>query len=65
MWALVVTVPAEEAELAADVLWGLGVRAVEERSPAGTDGVVELWNRRTGERRELPATELFAALVAR
>jgi ribosomal protein L11 methyltransferase len=45
MWALVVTVPAEEAELAADVLWGIGVRAVEERRPAGPsgDGAVELW----------------------
>jgi ribosomal protein L11 methyltransferase len=41
MIALVVTVPAAEAELAADALWALGVVAVEER--AGADGAVELW----------------------
>ena len=45
MLALVVTVPATEAELASDVLWSLGVLAVEERDPgAGTeDHLVELW----------------------
>jgi len=45
MQALVVTVPATEAELASDVLWQLGVLAVEERDPgAGTeDHLVELW----------------------
>jgi ribosomal protein L11 methyltransferase len=48
--ALVVTVPAAEAELAADALWALGVVAIEERDPAGgaavrgtTDTLVELW----------------------
>lgn len=45
MLALVVTVPANEAELAADALWALGVLAVEERAAgAGTeDHFVELW----------------------
>jgi ribosomal protein L11 methyltransferase len=48
MLALVVTVPANEAELASDALWALGVAAVEER-PAGGDDLatedrfVELW----------------------
>ena len=41
MRQLVVTVPALDAELASDVLWGLGVVAVEERQ--GPDGFVELW----------------------
>jgi ribosomal protein L11 methyltransferase len=41
MRAFVVTVPADEIELASDVLWQLGVRAVEER--AGHGGHVELW----------------------
>jgi ribosomal protein L11 methyltransferase len=46
--ALVVTVPANEAELAGDALWALGVAAIEER-PADGDGeptedhFVELW----------------------
>lgn len=42
---LVVTVPAGEAELAADALWALGVVAVEERGAGeGTeDHLVELW----------------------
>jgi ribosomal protein L11 methyltransferase len=41
---LVVTVPASEAELAADSLWTLGVTAVEERGATDTgEGVVELW----------------------
>jgi ribosomal protein L11 methyltransferase len=40
MLALVVTVPESEIELAADVLWALGVLAVEEREG---DGMVELW----------------------
>lgn len=45
MLALVVTVPAGEAELASDMLWSLGVLAVEEREPdSGTaDHLVELW----------------------
>lgn len=48
MLALVVTVPANEAELAGDALWALGVAAIEER-PADGDGeptedhFVELW----------------------
>lgn len=41
---LVLTVPANQAELAADRLWQLGVRAVEERSAHGeADREVELW----------------------
>lgn len=48
MLALVVTVPANEAELASDALWALGVAAVEERAasgddPATEDHFVELW----------------------
>lgn len=49
MLALVVTVPANEVELASDALWALGVAAVEERAPAGEesssteDHFVELW----------------------
>jgi ribosomal protein L11 methyltransferase len=42
MLALVLTVPAGEAELAADALWALGVLAVEERSAVGAP-LVELW----------------------
>lgn len=41
MRALVVTVSADEIELASDALWQLGVRAIEERS--GDGGHVELW----------------------
>ncbi len=41
MLALVVDVPAGDAELAADALWSLGVVAVEERD--GGPGRVELW----------------------
>lgn len=37
----VVTVAATEVDLVSDVLWGLGVRAIEERS--APDGRVELW----------------------
>ena len=46
MLALVVTVPAGEAELASDALWALGVVAIEERtagSPGTEDQLVELW----------------------
>ena len=45
MLALVVSVPAPEAELAADALWALGVVAIEERDGgiATDDQVVELW----------------------
>ena len=41
MRQLVISVPADEVELASDALWGLGVVAVEERDCA--DGCVELW----------------------
>ena len=37
MLALVVTVPANEAELASDALWALGVAAVEERAVSADD----------------------------
>lgn len=43
MIALVVTVPSSEAELASDVLWALGVLAVEERHDDPGEGMVELW----------------------
>ena len=43
MRALVVTVPAIEAELASDALWSLGAGAIEQREPAPDDAVVELW----------------------
>jgi ribosomal protein L11 methyltransferase len=48
MLALVITVPANEAELASDALWALGVAAIEERSvgadaPETEDHFVELW----------------------
>ena len=42
MQAFVLVVPAEESDLAADRLFGLGVAAVEERS-SDVDGHVELW----------------------
>jgi ribosomal protein L11 methyltransferase len=54
MLALVVTVPANEAELASDALWALGVAAVEER-PVGDDELatedrfVELWTSLGGD----------------
>ena len=41
MIALVVTTSAAEVELASDVLWSLGVVAIEERAVAGD--IVELW----------------------
>jgi ribosomal protein L11 methyltransferase len=47
--AVVLTVPANEVELASDALWALGVAAVEERSPESDhaaeteDRFVELW----------------------
>jgi ribosomal protein L11 methyltransferase len=43
MHQLVVTVPAAEVELASDALWGLGVVAVEERTPPDGGASVELW----------------------
>lgn len=45
MIALVVSVPAGEAELAADALWALGVLAIEERGGGvmTDDQLVELW----------------------
>lgn len=41
MLALVVTVAADQVELASDALWAMGVVAIEERSAPG--GAVELW----------------------
>jgi ribosomal protein L11 methyltransferase len=45
MLAFVLTVPANEVDLASDALWALGVAAIEERSPAAPteDHFVELW----------------------
>ena len=48
MLALVITVPAGEAELASDALWALGVAAIEERAVGSgaaetEDHFVELW----------------------
>ncbi len=55
MRALVVTAPADDAELAADVLWSMGVLAVEERAVNAT--TVELWTS-VGEHCEEPAVPL-------
>lgn len=41
--AFVVLVDVDDAEIASDVLWQLGVRAVEERPHAAAEGWVELW----------------------
>ena len=41
MRSVVVSAPADEAEFASEVLWSLGVVAIEERQREG--GVVELW----------------------
>ena len=41
--AFVVTVDPEHVDLASDRLWQLGVRAVEERSPADGGAGIELW----------------------
>ena len=45
MLAFVLSVPANEADLASDALWALGVAAIEERSPEAPtqDHFVELW----------------------
>ena len=43
MRALVVTVASDEVELASDVLWQLGVRAIEERQGPDAVDQVELW----------------------
>ncbi len=45
MLAFVLTVPANEVELASDALWALGVAAIEERSAEASteDHFVELW----------------------
>jgi prolyl-tRNA synthetase len=40
----------------------LGVPTIVIAGRGAADGVVELWDRRTGARRELPAAELLAAL---
>ncbi len=50
MRAFVVTTAAGDVEAASDVLWGLGVRAIEERSGDGGDRV-ELWTS-VGDERE-------------
>lgn len=42
MKAFVATVPAAAAEVAADRLWSLGVRGIEER-PGAREGEIELW----------------------
>ncbi len=41
MRAFVVTVPVDEVDLASDVLWQIGVRAIEERDDP--EGHIELW----------------------
>jgi len=64
--AVVVEVPAVEAELAADALWALGVVAIEEREPPEPTGgadAVELWTS-LGPDRDTAATAL-AALAER
>lgn len=68
MIALVVTVPASEAELAADALWSLGVLAVEERPADGpndtgtTDQFVDLWTSLGDDHEEIArAAEGFPA----
>ena len=43
MLAFVVTVPADEVDLASDALWQLGVRAIEERPDDSSVDCVELW----------------------
>jgi ribosomal protein L11 methyltransferase len=43
MRAFVVTVSIDEVDLASDVLWQLGVRAIEERSDPDSNDRVELW----------------------
>ena len=55
MLALVVSPVADEIELAADVLWSLGVVAIEERS---VDGNVELWTSLGDEIDALPDSAL-------
>jgi prolyl-tRNA synthetase len=40
----------------------LGVPTIIIAGRGAADGLVELWDRRTGSRRELPASELLAAL---
>ena len=61
MRAFVVTVPVPDAEVASDLLWSLGVVAVEERA-AGA-GVVELWTS-LGEDPDGAAAAQWAALPA-
>lgn len=59
MLAFVVTTSEADAEVAADVLWQLGVRAIEERR--GSDGSVELW---TSVGTEPAATDRAVAVIA-
>lgn len=58
--AFVVTASRVDAEVAADVLWQLGVRAIEERVTAGADRV-ELW---TSVGSEGPAIDRAATALA-
>ncbi len=64
MRALVVTVGEDDVDVASDVLWQLGVRAVEERPGASSSGVmgrqVELW---TAVGDDAAATERAAAAL--
>lgn len=61
MRAFVVTVPGVDAEIASDLLWGLGVVAVEERAPS--DGTIELWTS-LGDEFDATGFERAAATVA-
>jgi ribosomal protein L11 methyltransferase len=58
MRAFVVTVPVDQTDLASDLLWHLGVRAIEERRI--DDGHVELW---TAVGDGSPARERATAMV--
>jgi len=58
--ALVVSTTVSDVELASDVLWSLGVVAIEERDAAGT---VELWTS-LGDDRDAVITEVSERLAA-
>ena len=60
MLALVVSTTASDVELASDVLWSLGVVAIEERDAGGT---VELWTS-LGDDRDAVITEVSERLAA-
>jgi prolyl-tRNA synthetase len=40
----------------------IGVPTIVIAGRGAADGIVELWDRRSGERRELPAADLLSAL---